>query len=102
MNTYGVPLTNEAQVFSMGLAGVDYQFRLYWNEESLIWILDILDSLSVPILSGIPLVAGVDLLSQFSYLGLGGSLTAYTEGDLNAPPTYDNLGITGKVTFTTP
>jgi hypothetical protein len=102
MKTYEIPLTNDSQLFSIDLGGIEYQFRLYWCEDSLAWIFDISDSLGMAILSGIPLVAGVDLLGPFSYLGFGGVLNAYTDGDLNSSPTYDNLGITGKVAFTTP
>jgi len=103
MNIYEIPLTNDAQVFSIDLAGVEYQVNLYWCDAAEIWVIDLADNATgTPILSGIPLVAGPDLLAQFAYLGIGGTLSAYTEGDLNSPPNYDNLGVTGKVTFTTP
>jgi hypothetical protein len=102
MNIYEIPLTNDAQIFSIDLAGIEYQINLYWCDAAGIWVIDLADNATgVAILSGVPLVAGPDLLAQFAYLRIGGKLSAYTEGNINSAPTYDNLGVTGKVTFTT-
>jgi len=40
----------------------------------------------------IPMVCGIDLLSQYGYLNIGAELWVLTDGDDTAPPTIDNLG----------
>ncbi|MBM4311869.1 MAG: hypothetical protein FJ119_13110 [Deltaproteobacteria bacterium] len=45
-----------------------------------------------PLILNMPIVTGADLLRQFRYLGIPGSLISYTQGDENAPATLDNLG----------
>jgi hypothetical protein len=100
---YRIPLTPEAQLFSISLNGKAYAMRLLWNGYANVWQLDISDNLTgVAILSNLLVVAGTDLLEQYSYLDFGGQLIAQTTNDLNAPPTYDNLGITGELYFVVP
>lgn len=54
------------------------------------------------IVDNIPLICGVDLLAGLEYLGFGGQLVVYTDGDQNAVPTLDNLGTESNVYFITP
>lgn len=98
---YEIPLSSTPQTFRIPLAGVTYQMTVRWNWINTSWVLDIADSSGNPIVSGIPLVTGADLLEQFGYLGLGGSLYVQTDNDPNAVPTYQNLGTTGHVYFST-
>lgn len=99
MQTFEVPLSAEPQVFQIALAAVTYQLSLQWNEETATWVLDIRDENQQPIVTGIPLVTGADLLGQYTYLNFGGQLYAETVGDLSTPPTFENLGDEGKVYF---
>lgn len=99
MTPYEIPLTPEAQSFHITLGGTDYGLRLLWNAPDSVWLLDINDSNDVPILQGIPLVTGVDLLAQYDYLGISGQLVVQTDNDPNVVPTVDNLGITGRLYF---
>ncbi len=93
----GVP-----QTCTVVLGGVEYTLTLnYRNIPDGGWVLDIADSLSNPIVSGIPLVTGADLLGQYAYLGLGGGLWVQTLSDQDAPPTFDNLGGDGKLYWVT-
>lgn len=102
MAIYEIPLTPEAQVFTITLAGIEYQFKLQWNNANLTWVFDLINSVtSEVILTGIPLVANTNLFRQYGYLNLGGSLVAQTDNNVNVPPNYDNLGNTGKVYFIT-
>lgn len=96
---YEIPLTAAFQQLLISLANVTYQLTVKWNDEASVWVVDIASSSGTPILSGIPLVTGTDLLGQFAYLNLGGSLIAQTDYDLTAPPTFDNLGDTGHLYF---
>ncbi len=102
MATYKIPLTPEAQTFSIALAGINYQFKLAWNSIANLWTLDIADANEVPIISGIPLVANTDLLEPYPYLGFNGRLIAQTDGAPNVAPTYENLGSLGQLYFVTP
>jgi hypothetical protein len=101
--TYRIPLTPEAQLFTISLNGKAYAMRLIWNSYANVWQLDISDSLTgIAILTSLLVVAGTDLLEQYSYLNFGGQLIAQTTNDLNVPPTYSNLGVTGELYFIVP
>lgn len=101
MTPYEVPLTNTPQKVVVDLAGVAYQLLVQWNGASACWILDINNQDGTPILQGVPLVTGVNLLDQFDYLDIGGALYAQTDGDVNVVPTFDNLGTEGHLYFVT-
>jgi len=102
MAVYEVPLTAQPQNFAIRLAGVNYQMTLWWNNAAMGgWTLDVYDNESNPIVTGIPLITGADLLAQYSYLGFNGSLYCYTDNDATAPPTYTNLGAGSHLYFTT-
>lgn len=100
--TFLIPTTPEAQVFQIALAGVNYEIFLYWNTMGEIWCIDISDTQGNRILSGIPLVANVDLLEQYGYMNFGGKLVAQTDNSIELPPTYSNLGSVGNLYFITP
>lgn len=93
MANFEIPLTPRPQTFSVSLAGIDYRLTLQWRDtEQAGWVLDIADAGSHPIIEGIPLVTGVDLLEQYAHLGLGGVLWCQTTAEPDAVPTFDNLG----------
>lgn len=103
MTTVEVPLSHEPQNFSIALGLTTYNMVLFWNSNALGgWTININDSNDVPIVQGIPLVTGSDLLAQYGYLGFAGELVAYTDGNPLAPPTYTNLGEQSHLYFTTP
>lgn len=99
MTPYEIPLTPEPQTFNISLAGVERQLRVYWNKPNSCWHFDLSTFDGTPILQGLPMVTGADLLKQYAYLGLGGSIVVQTDFDLDAVPTYDNLGTTGRLYF---
>ena len=100
--TFEIPLSPQSQTFTISLAGVVYSMGLWWNEISNVWVLDIFDASVNPILRGVPLVANVDLLAAYPDKNFGGALIAQTDDAANVPPTFDNLGVTGHLYFTTP
>ncbi len=102
MPTYEIPLTPEAQTFTTQLLNATYKMTLLWNSASNSWVLDIADKNGAPLISGIPVVANTDLLAPFGHMNFGGTLIAQTDNSPNIPPTYDNLGSTGHLYFTTP
>lgn len=99
---FEIPTAPKAQSFSISLAGVTYGLKFRWNVPSAAWILDISDSAGNPLIQGIPLVTSADLLEQYAYVGIGGQLIVQTDGDVNAVPTYENLGSRGHLYFVVP
>jgi len=97
-----IPLTAEPQKFSITLAGVSYQLVLKWNVPANCWVLDIYSEAGVAILAGVPLVTGANLLAQYDYLNFGGELICESAFNLNAVPTFSNLGSTSHVYFVVP
>jgi hypothetical protein len=96
---YLIPLVSTPQTLSIVLGGVQYNLRVLWNSAAGCWVLDINDSNNNPIVSGVAIVTGTDLLSQFAYLNFGGQLIAETDFDTLAVPTADNLGAEGNLYF---
>jgi len=95
---YEIPLRPQPQLASVLFPnGSIYQLRLLYQFNDDNWIMDILDVLDEPIICGIPLVTGADLLAQYEYLGLGCALYCTTDGDQFAPPLWWNLGSTAHL-----
>ncbi len=91
--TYLLQLSANAQTLQVTIAGVAYQLTIQWRDGGGCgWVLDIADVNGNPIVQGIPLVTGINLLQQYAYLGIGGELWVTTTGDPAAVPTYENLG----------
>lgn len=96
---FRIPLENIPQDFNITLAGRQLRIINKWNDYSG-WLLDLYDAnTQAPIIMAIPLVVGCDLLAQYEYTGLKGQLIVYTDGDQNATPTLDNLGIESNLYF---
>lgn len=97
-----IPLQPRAQRFSIALGDATFNLRTTYNDvEEGGWILDIGDADGAVLLAGIPLLTGADLLQQYRYLDLGGSLFVTTDRDTGDVPTYDGLGITSHLYFVT-
>lgn len=100
---YLIPLSPTNQVFVISLAGTQYQLTFKWNDANQAWTLDIADATGAnPIISGIPVVTGADLLAPYAYLNFGGQLIVQTTNNTNAVPTLANLGSAGQVYFVIP
>lgn len=99
---YEIPLIAGPQSLNIVLAGVEYQLFLNWNDFASVWVLDIYDQTgTTPIVTGIPLVTGADLLEQYAYMNFGGMLIAQTDGDIYTPPSFSTLGATSHLYFVT-
>ena len=95
-----IPLQNGPQQFTITLSGVEYTFTIQFrNIVNGGWVLDIGDDLNNPIVQGIPLVTGANLLEQYGYLGFVGGLFVQTNSDPDAVPTFENLGIDGLLWY---
>lgn len=97
---FEIPLIpSTAQTFTVTLVGVTYTMTVTWCAPASCWMIDIADQNAVPIVSGIPMITGADLLSAYGYLGIGGQLFVQSDFDTNAVPTFDNLGDTSHLYF---
>jgi len=99
MLIYTIPLNNVNQNIQTSLLGVTYSLTVRWNALANLWYLDIDDVNDDPILNGIPMVAGVNLLKQYTYLGIGGALVAQNVPNPLLPIGLDDLGKTGFLLF---
>lgn len=93
-----IPLTPTNQQFTIKLSDTVWQFHLIWRE-SAAWVLDILTVDNQPVIQGIPLVMGENLLAQYQHLISEGKLVLLSdeESDINA----NTLGTTVKLYWIT-
>lgn len=113
---YEIPLSGSPQRFAISLpiensvpAGGQASYVMTFNYRDADpavaggcgWTIDLFDAGGNPILCGMPLVTGADLLGQFAYLDLGGHLVVRSEGIPDAIPTFDNLGSGSHVYWVT-
>lgn len=98
---FEIPLNAQSQRFACELAGATYNLQIVWNAKSNCWVLDINDADNEPLMRGIPLVTGLDLLQQYAYFELGGFMLTMTDAAPDVPPTYQNLGGSGHLYFIT-
>lgn len=103
MTTFIIPLKNIPQSFDIALAGVNYILTCKWNDSpDSGWVLDLANADSgESIVANVPLITGLDCLSGLEYLGIGGKMVVYTDGDALAPPTLLNLGVESNLYFVT-
>lgn len=103
---YNVPITpGQNQSFSVFINGATYNFRLLFVDAPNVggrqmagWQLDIYDQVFNPLVLGLSLVTGLDLLRQFAYLGFNFKLFCYTLGNPSVPPAWANLGVQALLT----
>ena len=98
---FEIPLSPQAQTFDVSLANLDYNMRVTWNPISVCWVLDIADTNGVPLVQGIPLITGADLLAQYTYLGISGGLIVTVDDGIGVP-TFQGLGDSGHLYFVVP
>ncbi len=84
-------LTNKE--FRTPLDGIFFLLSFRFNSRAAVWIMNISDENSVTIVSGIPLLLGVDLLGRFQDSRLpAGSLFLNNFSESNVEAAKDNLG----------
>lgn len=97
---YKIPFTPQPLRMEISLGGVFYILRTYWNTPMGCWILDIYDDSDLPLVRGIPIVTGGDLLQQFEYLGFNGMMLVWsTEGPWHMVPSFTSLGANSNVYY---
>lgn len=88
-----IPLSATCQQFTVSLSGRVWQMRLIWRDAAG-WVLDMLNASGDPVITGIPLIPGTDLLAQYGWLNPGGRLVVVTEDE--QPPGETSPGQTAK------
>lgn len=101
MTPFEIPLSPEPQRFGIELAGKAYQMRFAWCRDAQSWTLDLRDGLGNELILGASVVTGTDIFGQYPHLAIPGALIAQTDHDANAVPTFENLGVEGRVYFVT-
>lgn len=99
MASFEIPLSPLPQSFSIDLDATSYKLTVGYNRIGAYWALNIDDQQGIPIVHGIALVTGADLLEQFRYLGFTGALVCQSDGNADDIPTVDNLGQEGRVFY---
>jgi len=97
VNVLQIPVPARPTVFTMPLGGVIYTWRTYWLAPSQCWVVNIADQFGNPLIQGVPLVPGTNLLGQYAYVGPGGVLFVRVDHDPEAVPDFTHLGITARV-----
>lgn len=98
MAFYEIPLLTGSQSFFTPLNGTTYKFRLIWRDP-VGWFLDIAKADETPLINGIAVVTGVNLIKQYQHK-LKGELWVYTDGLEN--PDYTSVGTTLKLYWKDP
>lgn len=93
LDIYEIPLSIGAQEFSCKLGSVSYKLRFTWRTaQEGGWFLDILDQVTEePIIAGILISLGNDLLSPYQHLKMG-HLVALLDSKTVGYPTYSDMG----------
>lgn len=99
MTPYEVPLSLSPQAFTIALSGVPYALTVKWNAPGPCWVLDIAKPDGTLIIGSVPLVTGTDLLAQYAYLGIAGQLVVQSDIDITIVPSWDTLGVSGRLFF---
>lgn len=102
MSINEIPLQPAAASFAIDLSGAGYRMALHWCAPAACWMLDIADADGAPVVLGVPLVTGADLLAQYDYLGIRGALEVQSDSDTDKVPDFASLGGDGHLYFLTP
>jgi hypothetical protein len=98
---YELPVEPRATLFENIIGGRVYKFRVQYRDDpdgEAGWIFDIAETTDLPVslVSGIPIVSGLDLLYQYAHLGLDFSLVLVCKNGRDVP-TFESLGVEDKV-----
>jgi hypothetical protein len=103
MAAYEISLSPIQQTMAITLGTTPYTLRFFFvDADEGGWCMDISDQTGAPILCGVPLVTGTDLLAQYAYLAIGGvgtKMFVRSDGTPDDVPTYANLGVTSHLYF---
>ncbi|PWI77287.1 hypothetical protein DEO48_25335 [Enterobacter sp. CGMCC 5087] len=90
MKVQEIPLSADNQQFAVSIDGVSYNMRILWR--GTVWVLDLHDSGGNPLILGIPLITGTNLLEQCRHLQLDFALVVECDNPQQEYPTQYDLG----------
>lgn len=90
---YEIPLNNGNQKFSTRLSGKQYKLQLIYRVDT--WFLDIFDNADNPLIAGLPLLMGDNLLIQHQHI-ISGSLYVLNTNE-DEIQRFTDLGTTIKL-----
>lgn len=96
-----IPLNPYPERFSITLDDKEFTIVTSWCTPAAAWTVTIADTAG-PVLSGVPLIPGVNLLAQYPNLGFKGQLVAQVDHNKDAVPNYQGLGTTSHLYYITP
>lgn len=99
MTAYEIPLSPAPQTFLIGLGSRQVRMTFKWNDVAGHWVLDLEEPTGEPIIMGIPVVTGVDLLAPYGYLGFDGQIIVQSQANIDDIPTFETLGGDGLVFY---
>lgn len=98
MSVSEIPLTANNQYFTISLSGSTVRMRLIYRDAAG-WILDIQDSEGTDLVSGVPLIPGVNLSEHYPHLDFDGMLVVGREADGTVSPAASGPGLSGTLYF---
>lgn len=93
MNAYEIPLKPGNQTLNINLNGTIYNMTIIWRNG---YVLDIYDVNNNPIITGISLVTGCNLIGQYQYLGIP-ELVIITDTTPDVVPSELTLGVSSHL-----
>lgn len=96
---FEIPLSARSQRCKVTLLNVVYNLAIQWRASAAQWVLDMSDASGNPVIQGLPLVTGADLLGQHKHLGIGGALVVMLDSGAGDSVTFDNLGSSAHLRF---
>ncbi len=94
---YEIPVRNPPCVFSFEFPEQACRLRFAYEDGEGTWIMDVSNDDDTPIVHGIPLVTGLDLLGPYASLGLGARLFVLSAGDPSDIPAFADLGTSARL-----
>ena len=101
MSYYEIPLTTAAfsqTTFKLTLSGdrnINILLKLSYYDSYSLWVADIVDNATgTELITALPLVPGINLLGQYSYLNIGSAYVVAVEPTTLQQPDNETLGST--------
>lgn len=86
-----IPLSPDNQTFNIDIAGTRWRMSIIWRE--VWWVMNLADSSGNGLITGIPLITGVDLLAQHAWLGFNFQLSVACDDSTQIYPGKTDFGI---------
>ena len=86
-----ITLIPSSQKITIKLGANTYILVFIWR--GIYYVMDVYDRNNNPIATGLPIVTGVDITNQLSYLNIVGKMEVLNDANTDNDPSYTDLGI---------